>query len=239
MAFFTQWLLPTRRERSHCPDPDKELKRKALSLSCRKLPAAFNLQAGVMPCFCCSCECFCNLVLPWVIAAIWVFGLLNKPAPGCWLTQKTKASETMLPFVGKNKLILLIFLAEGRWHVNITQILQGNVFIFQKYIFWGMGPRQLQLLCFLVYGCTAWSASWKARLSSACTILHRCGAKPYRTACGYGSTLFPTITSPSAILAERHCHTTQIFGYSAKLGTQPTQTIMRGSWWHYDWKSHQ
>lgn len=60
--FLTHQLLPSNtREISHSPDPGKELKRKARFPSCRKLPAAFNLQARVKPCFCYSHRCSASL----------------------------------------------------------------------------------------------------------------------------------------------------------------------------------
>lgn len=53
--------LLTQEEIRHSPDPGKELKRKAPFPSCRKLPAAFNLQARVKPCFCYSHRCSASL----------------------------------------------------------------------------------------------------------------------------------------------------------------------------------
>lgn len=71
---FTQTLLSlSRRELSHHPDPDWNWKEK-LSLSCRKLPAAFNLHAGVMPCFCCSCECFATSSFPGSLQLLQLLG---------------------------------------------------------------------------------------------------------------------------------------------------------------------
>lgn len=54
----------------------------------------------------------------------------------------------------------------------------------------------------LLLGCTAQSVSRKARLSSACTTLHRHGAKPYGIARGRGCTSFRTTVSLSAALTE-------------------------------------
>lgn len=113
-----------------------------------------------------------------------------------------------MPFAGRDKLIFLIFLAEGRWHVNITQILQGNVLIFQKYmssVGWGQAScscsasrcvaaqrglhqrkRESKILLCLHYRAQMWCKAWQdcsgPRLhivpNSSVTFCHPCRAAP-------------------------------------------------------------
>lgn len=112
-------------------------------------------------------------------------------------------SKTALPLMGKDKLVSLIFLAEERQCIYTnTNLLRYNRLIFQKYVLWGMGSCQRQLFGILLYNYIAQSLSWKVRLSSAYTILHRYGTKSCGTGQGHGCTSFPTIVSPSAVLTE-------------------------------------
>lgn len=103
-------------------------------------------------------------------------------------------SKTTLPLVGKDKIILHSFLAEGREYVNLTQSSKGTYLSFRNTCLLrdGAAPAAAAPVPGVqLYSVVCVPESRKANPSSACPILHRHGANPYRIARGRGCTAVP------------------------------------------------